>query len=94
MSWLEEGFCHRRIYEGAGNRTTIPNLSQARLGELTMPLPSLDEQREIVAILDAIDQKVDLHRKKRAVLDDLFKALLHKLMTREIRVGTLNLSAL
>ena len=90
MSWLEEGFCHRRIYEGAGNRTTIPNLSQARLGELAMPLPSLDEQREIVAILNTIDRKIDLHRKKRAVLDDLFKVLLHKLMTRKIRVADIN----
>ena len=94
MFWLEEGFLHRGIYEGAGNRTTIPNLSRARLGELSMPVPNLDEQREIVTILDAIDRKIDLHRRKRAVLDDLFKALLHKLMTGEIRVGDLDLSAL
>ena len=53
-----------------------------------------DEQREIGAILDAIDQKIDLHRRKRAVLDDLFKALLHKLMTGEIHVADLDLSAL
>ena len=51
-----------------------------------------EEQGEIVAILDAIDRKGDLHRKKRAVLDDLFKALLHKLMTGEIRAGELALS--
>lgn len=94
MFWLEEGFLHRGIYEGAGNRTTIPNLSRARLGELSMPVPDLDEQREIVAILDAIDRKIDLHRKKRTALDDLFKALLHKLMTGEIRVSELDLSAL
>ncbi len=56
--------------------------------------PTLDEQREIVAILDAIDRKIDLHKRKRAVLDELFKALLHKLMTGEIRVGDLDLSAL
>ena len=43
-------------------------------------MPPIDEQLEIVAILDAIDRKIDLHRRKRAVLDDLFKALLHKLM--------------
>ena len=51
--------------------------------------PSFDEQREIVAILDAIDLKIDLHRQKRAVLEELFKALLHKLMTGEIRVAEL-----
>ena len=53
-----------------------------------------DEQREIVTILDTIDRKIDLHRRKRAVLDDLFKALLHKLMTGEIRVRELDLSNL
>jgi len=53
-----------------------------------------DEAEEIVAILDAIDHKIDLHRKNRAVLEELFKALLHKLMTGEIRVADLDLSAL
>lgn len=92
-TWLEIGFCHRRVYEGAGNKTTIPNLSRARLAELLMPVPVIDEQREIVAILDAIDRKIELHRKKHAVLEELFKALLHKLMMGEIRVADLDLSA-
>lgn len=52
------------------------------------------EADEIVAVLDAIDRKIDLHRRKRDVLDELFKALLHKLMTGEIRVADLDLSAL
>ena len=56
-------------------------------------VPSDDEQREIVAILDAIDRKIDLHRRKRAVLEELFKALLHKLMTGEVRVEELGLGA-
>lgn len=94
MAWLEEGFKYRNAYEGAGNRTTIPNLSRARLASLLIPNPSPDEQREIVDILEAIDRKIDLHQKKRAVLDDLFKVLLHKLMTDEIRVSDLDLSAL
>lgn len=94
MAWLEEGFKYRNVYEGAGNRTTIPNLSRARLAELLIPKPSPDEQREIVAILDAIDRKIDFHHRKRTVLDELFKTLLHKLMTGEIRVGELNLQQL
>lgn len=53
-----------------------------------------DEQNEIVAILDAIDRKIALHRQKRAVLEELFQSLLHKLMTGEIRVADLDLSAL
>jgi len=71
------------------------NLNTGTIDSLPLPLPpTVDEQREIVAVLDAIDRKIDLHRRKRAVLDELFKALLHKLMTGEIQVSDLDLSAL
>ena len=60
----------------------------------TLPCPSDPaEANEIAAILDAIDRKIDLHRRKRAVLDDLFKALLHRLLSGKIRVADLDLSA-
>lgn len=71
------------------------NLNTGTIDSLPLPLPpTVDEQREIVAVLDAIDRKINLHRRKRTVLDELFKALLHKLMTGEIRVADLDLSAL
>lgn len=80
---------------GSGGGSTKGALTCAFLRGMPVPLPpSLDEQHEIVAILGAIDRKIDLHKKKRAVLDALFKVLLHKLMTGEIRVGDLDLSAL
>ena len=62
------------------------------LASMPLPVPPLSEQREIATVLNAVDRKVNLHRKKRAVLDDLFKALLYKLMTREIRVADLDLA--
>ena len=70
---------------------SYPAVTDRMVKEQVVPMPSLEEQHEIVAILDAIDRKIDLHRRKRAVLDDLFKALLHKLMTGEIRVIDLDL---
>jgi len=60
-----------------------------------VPCPSDPaEANEIVEILLALDRKIDLHKRKRAVLEELFKSLLHKLMTGEIRVADLDLSAL
>ena len=53
-----------------------------------------DEQVEIVEILDAIDRKIDLHKTKHAVLEDLFRTLLHKLMTGDVPAADLALSAL
>lgn len=72
-----------------------PQLNKKNLDPLVIPFPSnLDEQREIVAVLNAIDRKMDLHRRKRAVLEELFESLLHQLMTGEISVEDLDLTAL
>lgn len=69
------------------------NLNTGTIDSLPLPLPtSLDEQREIVAILEALDRKIELHRRKRRVLEELFKSLLDKLITGEIRVSDLDLS--
>ena len=78
----------------SGNGSTRGALTGALLKGLAVPLPALDEQRDIVIILDAIDRKIALHQQKRAVLEELFQSLLHKLMTGEIAVSDLDLSAL
>ena len=80
---------------GSGGGSTKGALTCAFLRVFPIPMPSvLEEQREIVSILEVIDLKIDLHWRKRAVLDELFKALLHKLMTGEIQVGELSLAGL
>lgn len=78
----------------AGGGSTKGALTCAFLKGLPVPLPGKDEQREVVTILDALDYKIELHQKKRQVLEDLFESLLHKLMTGEISVSELDLSAL
>jgi type I restriction enzyme, S subunit len=60
-----------------------------------IPCPSEPtEANKIVEILNTLDRKIDLHKRKRALFEDLFNVLLHKLMTGEIRVADLDLSAL
>ena len=77
------------------NVSSINSVYNASLSA-TIPIwfPGDEQQSEIVDTLDAIDRKIDLHRRKRAVLEELFKALLHKLMTGEIRVRDLDFSNL
>jgi restriction endonuclease S subunit len=89
----------RQVASGGGS--TKGALTCAFLRTMKVPLPrkpdgnaDLVEQGDIVAVLDAIDKNIDMHKRKRAVLEDLFTSLLHKLMTGEIRVADLNLSAL
>ena len=76
----------------AHKTTNLASINSTKLKAFPVLIPTLGEQREIVSILDSIDRKIDLHRRKRAVLDELFKALLHKLVTGEIRVGDLELN--
>jgi type I restriction enzyme S subunit len=62
----------------------------------TIPVwfPDSTQQDEVVATLDAIERKAELHRRKRAVLNDLFDSCLHKLITGEISASGLDLSVL
>lgn len=85
--------CYERL-RGMGSLGHVSHLNLGYLRDLLIVKPSLQEQREIAVILDAIDCKVDLHRTKREVLEELFESLLHKLMTGEVAVSDLDLSAL
>ncbi|MBL8261989.1 MAG: restriction endonuclease subunit S [Xanthomonadaceae bacterium] len=93
ISFLESQYTYLRQL-ASGNGSTRGALTCSILRSLQVPLPTLDEQAEIAEILDAIDRKIDLHKRKRAVLEELFRTLLHKLMTGEIDVNDLDLSAL
>lgn len=77
------------------NVSSINSVYNASLSA-TIPIwfPDDNQQREIVSILDTIDRKIYLHRRKRAVLEDVFKALLYKLMTGEIPVEEFDLSTM
>ncbi|MHC6591554.1 restriction endonuclease subunit S [Arthrobacter sp. C152] len=83
----------RAVASGGGS--TKGALTCGFLRGMIVPMPpTLEEQQEIVAALDAIDRKIDLHRRKREVLDQLFESLLHKLLTGDVLVGDLDFSAL
>lgn len=84
---------------GSGGGSTKGALTCSFLREMQIPIPpdTLEgraEQSAIVEVLDAIDQKIAIHKQKRSVLDALFRSLLHKLMTGEIRVSDLDMAAL
>jgi len=51
-----------------------------------IPLPPLDEQREIARMLQAVDAKIAAEQARRAALEALFNALLHDLMAARRRL--------
>jgi type I restriction enzyme, S subunit len=73
---------------------TQKNINIQFLNPWSVPVPTLDEQKEIVTILEAADCKIDLHQKRRTALYQLFNVLLLKLMSGTAHVKDFDLSAL
>lgn len=75
--------------EGATGRQRVP----AHIIEnLAIPFPpSLEEQKEIGMALVKIDGKISLNSAKKSALQALFKTMLNKLMSGEIRVKDLEI---
>jgi type I restriction enzyme S subunit len=66
--------------------STIPHVNKTVFFNLPLPLPPLEEQQKIAQILQSIDQRIEKEEKYKNALQNLFKSLLHNLMTGKIRV--------
>ena len=65
--------------------------NKSAINRLPTYLPHEDERRDIVTMLDATAKKIDALLAKKRLLEDLFRTLLHQLMTAQIRVHDLEL---
>jgi type I restriction enzyme S subunit len=70
-----------------GNETTQKNLSAAVVGDLLVPVPSLEEQEEIVTILQVLDGRFESEGRTLDALGELKRALVHSLLSGIIRVS-------
>jgi len=62
------------------------SINMGKLRNLSVPLPPLAEQREIARMLQAVDAKIAAEERRLAALEELFKTLLHLLMTAKLYV--------
>lgn len=77
----------------SSGKVAITNINQGMLGKIKIPLPPLPTQQKIASILSAIDAKIEAEENKKKALEELFKSLLHNLMTAKIRINQLELSS-
>lgn len=77
----------RELGHGANQR----NLNMDLIKSFPLSYPETDEQQSIVDSLSAFDKKLSLIEQKRDLLEELFRTLLHQLMTGQVRVGALTL---
>lgn len=96
-------FLRSAIY--AGKERLLSRIVPSAHGTMTLNLNDVEtfrvacpddpaEAADIVMALGTLDRKIELHHQKRALLEQLFKSLLHKLMSGEISTSDLDLSAL
>ena len=59
---------------------------------MLVPVPAIDEQEEIAQTLALLDDKTNNAVSKKTSLQDLFRTLLHELMTAKTRVANIDLA--
>ena len=70
---------------------SYPAVTDRQIKEQLVPVPQESEQIEISATLEACDGKIRMLQRKHASLSDLFRTMLHQLMTAQIRVNEIEL---
>ena len=66
--------------------TARANINLGQLADLVCPLPPIQEQQEIVAILSSVDEKVEKEQQYKNQLEKLKKGLMQDLLTGKVRV--------
>lgn len=88
--WLSKYFhwlWSQRVFQGLCRRhVNQASIGLERLQQVIIPLPPLPEQQEIARILRAVDGRIQAEEAYARALDDLFKSLLHELMSGRLRV--------
>jgi type I restriction enzyme S subunit len=93
LAYLAQSPYGRAYFLQVAHKTTnLACINSNKLKAFPVVIPSLEEQEQIVHVLDAMDRTLQVHKKKRAVLETLFKSLLHKLMTGSIRVNDIDVA--
>ena len=79
-------FSHSKLRRLATRGVQQANINAASLKRFKIPLPPLNEQKEIVKILTTLDKRLEVERKRKEKLERIKKALMDLLLTGKIRI--------
>jgi len=80
------------VFKVSGYQTGsgYPAITDDDIKNEVIPLPPITEQKEIAEILQTIDQKIEIEKKKKELYQELFKTILNKIINQEIDISLLN----
>ena len=87
LSYSLQSFIVQKQFNLYSSKTSQPKLALSKLRKTLIPIPPIEEQKEIAEILDKVNSRIEAEERKKEALEELFKTLLNKLMTGKIRVA-------
>jgi len=84
--FFDSSYFQKELKRIAGDGSTRAYIGILKQQILPIVLPPMSEQKEITEVLDAIDDKIELTEQKLSSYQELFKTLLHELMSGERRI--------
>jgi type I restriction enzyme, S subunit len=92
IEWLLADPCRRYFKKNARSTAgNFPKIDQGTVDKTLIPLPSTEEQAELEDFYRTLDDKLREHTARKAGFEDLFRTLLHELMTAKTRAYELDL---
>jgi type I restriction enzyme S subunit len=87
------GAFKQKLFEKVGRSAHgTMTLMSSEIANFVIPLPDKATQEKIADAIETVERKHQQHQRRHAILTDLFRTVLHQLMTAQIRVHNLDLS--
>lgn len=82
FSLLEKNASNIRLLAGT---QAVPQLNKNDFSNISLPFPSLEEQTKIANFLSSVDEKLNLLKEKKALLEEYKKGMMQKIFSQELR---------
>jgi len=93
VEWLLLPWCRNYFQQHCrGAATSMPKIDHQTVEKVFIPLPPPDEQKLMLSLIRAIDQRLSAESQRVTASKSLFSSMLHLLMTGQVRVNKLPIS--